>query len=168
MTKTGHAFGGWYKEEGLTNQWNFSTDTVTGDITLYARWIPTYTVSGTIYTDDPAGGASGASVRLKRGGANAGSAVSTGADGAYTIRNVPAGEGYTIEVSLSGYATGSISSFDITADVTGKDLTLIKLTAGYKTTYTGDGVSFKTAWVPGGITFPTGTNDSGTVTVANA
>jgi hypothetical protein len=27
-----------YKEAALTNQWNFGTDTVTGNITLYAKW----------------------------------------------------------------------------------------------------------------------------------
>jgi formylglycine-generating enzyme required for sulfatase activity len=101
---------------------------------------------------------------LKQGGANAGSAVSTGTDGTYTILNVPAGTGYTIEVSLAGYDTGTISSFDVTGNVTGKDLTLVKKLI----VYTGDGISFKTARVPGGITFPTGTDDSGTATVTNA
>ena len=37
-TRSGYAFGGWYKESGCTNAWNFATDTVTGDITLYAKW----------------------------------------------------------------------------------------------------------------------------------
>ncbi|MEY8387691.1 InlB B-repeat-containing protein [Oscillospiraceae bacterium 38-13] len=37
-TRSGYAFGGWYKESGYTNAWNFTTDTVTGDITLYAKW----------------------------------------------------------------------------------------------------------------------------------
>jgi formylglycine-generating enzyme required for sulfatase activity len=37
--KTNHTFGGWHKEPGLTNQWNFGTDTVTADIILYAKWI---------------------------------------------------------------------------------------------------------------------------------
>ncbi|MHB8984629.1 MAG: virginiamycin B lyase family protein [Eubacteriales bacterium] len=37
-TKTGYTFGGWYKESSCTNAWNFSTDTVTGNITLYAKW----------------------------------------------------------------------------------------------------------------------------------
>ncbi len=35
-------------------------------------------------------------------------------------------------------------------------------------TYTADGVSFNMAYVPGGKTFPTGENDDGTATVANA
>ena len=37
-TKTGYDFDGWYKEGAHTNLWNFSTDTVTADITLYAKW----------------------------------------------------------------------------------------------------------------------------------
>jgi len=46
MTKTGYGFGGWYKEEGCINQWNFTSDTVNDDITLYAKWdMNYYTVS---------------------------------------------------------------------------------------------------------------------------
>ncbi len=37
-TKTGYTFGGWYKEATLTNQWDFTTDVVTKDTTLYAKW----------------------------------------------------------------------------------------------------------------------------------
>ena len=37
-TRSGYNFGGWYKEEACINQWNFTSDTVTGDITLYASW----------------------------------------------------------------------------------------------------------------------------------
>jgi uncharacterized repeat protein (TIGR02543 family) len=45
-TRTGYTFDGWYKESALTNQWNFGTDTVTGSITLYAKWtINQYTVT---------------------------------------------------------------------------------------------------------------------------
>ena len=40
--------------------------------------------------------------------------------------------------------------------------------AGYKSTFSADGVSFKLAYMPGGLTFPTGADDSGTATVANA
>ena len=36
--KSGYIFGGWFKEETLTNQWNFSTDTVTANTILYAQW----------------------------------------------------------------------------------------------------------------------------------
>jgi uncharacterized repeat protein (TIGR02543 family) len=48
-TKSGYTFGGWYKEAGCTNAWNFNTDIVTAHVTLYAKWIdasvPTYTVT---------------------------------------------------------------------------------------------------------------------------
>ena len=38
-------FVGWYKEPECTNAWNFSTDTMTGAVTLYAKWEPkTYTI----------------------------------------------------------------------------------------------------------------------------
>jgi len=39
MTKTGYTFGGWYKEADCINTWNFSTDTVTAAVTLYAKWV---------------------------------------------------------------------------------------------------------------------------------
>lgn len=37
-TKEGYIFAGWYKDEGLTDAWNFATDKVTKNITLYAKW----------------------------------------------------------------------------------------------------------------------------------
>ncbi len=36
--RRGYTFGGWYKERSCTNAWNFDSDTVNGDITLYAKW----------------------------------------------------------------------------------------------------------------------------------
>jgi uncharacterized repeat protein (TIGR02543 family) len=38
-TRTSYTFGGWYKESGCTNAWDFDTDTVTSDVTLYAKWM---------------------------------------------------------------------------------------------------------------------------------
>lgn len=38
-TATGYAFAGWYKEGACSNKWDFSTDVVDDDITLYAKWI---------------------------------------------------------------------------------------------------------------------------------
>jgi uncharacterized repeat protein (TIGR02543 family) len=37
-TRLGYTFNGWYKEPACTNLWNFSTDKVTSDMTLYAKW----------------------------------------------------------------------------------------------------------------------------------
>lgn len=56
-TATGYTFGGWYTEAACTNKYNFTTTTVTKDITLYAKWtaavaITSYTVvgsSGTVF-----------------------------------------------------------------------------------------------------------------------
>ncbi len=44
--KTGHTFAGWYTDSELTDEWNFETDVVTDDITLYANWtIKRYTIT---------------------------------------------------------------------------------------------------------------------------
>lgn len=44
--REGYAFGGWYSDESLTDDWNFDTDTVTDDITLHAKWnMNQYTVT---------------------------------------------------------------------------------------------------------------------------
>lgn len=34
----GWIFGGWYKEPGCSNKWNFASDHVTANTTLYAKW----------------------------------------------------------------------------------------------------------------------------------
>lgn len=44
-TRSGYAFQGWYREAGCTHAWNFATDKVTGNITLYARWMSTIPAS---------------------------------------------------------------------------------------------------------------------------
>jgi uncharacterized repeat protein (TIGR02543 family) len=36
--RTGYVFAGWFKDKTLSDVWTFSTDTVTKDITLYAKW----------------------------------------------------------------------------------------------------------------------------------
>jgi len=38
-TKDGYIFGGWYKEAVFTNKWNFATDVVRENMTLYAKWV---------------------------------------------------------------------------------------------------------------------------------
>ncbi len=49
--RTGYAFDGWWYKSGhqyghdVYSRWNFDTDTVTKDITLYANWIQTHTVT---------------------------------------------------------------------------------------------------------------------------
>ena len=38
-TKEGYIFDGWYSDEALTTPWDFATDTVDADTTLYAGWV---------------------------------------------------------------------------------------------------------------------------------
>jgi len=85
-TKTGYTFGGWYKESGCTNTWDFNTDTVISDVTLYAKWTTanyTYTVTysgngstgGTVPVDPSSPYEYGATVTVL---GNTGSLVKTG------------------------------------------------------------------------------------------
>ncbi|MCR5728556.1 MAG: InlB B-repeat-containing protein [Lachnospiraceae bacterium] len=43
-TAEGYTFGGWYKEAACTTKWDFATDTVTADTTIYAKWRKNYTI----------------------------------------------------------------------------------------------------------------------------
>jgi uncharacterized repeat protein (TIGR02543 family) len=46
VTRYGYVFGGWYRETACINPWNFFTDTVSNDTTLYVKWNPKfYTVN---------------------------------------------------------------------------------------------------------------------------
>ena len=85
-TKAEHTFVGWYKEPALTNAWDFDNDTVTEDITLYAKWtenpnITELTFSG--YNGDY--------------DTNGHGAVVTGDTSNYTIRYSTDGVEYTLE-----------------------------------------------------------------------
>jgi len=49
--REGYTFAGWYKEASGDTEWNFATDTVSANVTLYAKWTEapvdpdTYTVT---------------------------------------------------------------------------------------------------------------------------
>jgi uncharacterized repeat protein (TIGR02543 family) len=58
---SGYAFGGWFKEAGCTNVWNFETDTVTANTTLYAKWTPAVVKHHVTY--DANGGSAAAPVQ---------------------------------------------------------------------------------------------------------
>ena len=38
-TKENYTFGGWFKDAACTSAWNFDSETVTQDMTLYAKWM---------------------------------------------------------------------------------------------------------------------------------
>ena len=49
LSETGYTFGGWYKEAGCSNAWDFNTDVVDANTTLFAKWTPVnYTISYTL------------------------------------------------------------------------------------------------------------------------
>jgi uncharacterized repeat protein (TIGR02543 family) len=39
-TRAGYVFGGWHREPACWTAWDFSTDTVTANVILYAKWTP--------------------------------------------------------------------------------------------------------------------------------
>ena len=90
-TRTGHTFGGWYREAACTNRWNFDTDIVTGDITLYAKWTRN---GGGADPDDPGR----FTVTFAPNGGTGGGALTTGTDGKLAaLPENPARRGYTFD-----------------------------------------------------------------------
>ncbi|NCC41581.1 MAG: hypothetical protein EOM21_19610, partial [Gammaproteobacteria bacterium] len=54
-TRTHYTFDGWYTDDGVwTDEWDFDTDTVTEDVTLYAKWLLN---EWTLYYDSNGGSA---------------------------------------------------------------------------------------------------------------
>lgn len=88
----------------------------------------TYSVSGKITGSDTGAGLA-ATVQLKNeNNQNHGAAVTADADGTYEIPYAPIGTGYTINVTMSGYESGTTASFDVSdANIIDKDLILTKL-----------------------------------------
>jgi uncharacterized repeat protein (TIGR02543 family) len=107
-TWAGYTFGGWYKESGCTNPWDFATDKVTSDVTLFAQWtINTYTV-----TFDKNGGDTEANPMTKTAthGGNVG-----------TLPEAPTRTGYTFaswNTKTDGSGTGFTATTEVTADIT--------------------------------------------------
>ncbi|WP_230974427.1 InlB B-repeat-containing protein [Treponema vincentii] len=120
-------FGGWYKESACTTPWNFATDTVTADITLYAKWTPVVTVMFTV--SDGTGGTLTAKADGKE--LKSGAQVKKGTDVTFTAAADP---GYAVEsLSVNG-ETKSDTSITVKAD---KDLTVtVKFKAADTVTYT--------------------------------
>lgn len=47
-TRTGYTFDGWYTDSMLNTVWDFGSDTVSGDMTLYAKWTDTTVPTGEV------------------------------------------------------------------------------------------------------------------------
>ena len=100
-TKSGYSFENWYSDSALTTVYNFST-AVTGNITLYAKWIPIYTVT---FNSN-----SGSSVQ----------AQSVNSGGTATRPENPTRSGYTFENWYSDSALTTVYNFStaVTGSIT--------------------------------------------------
>ena len=79
-SKLNYTFGGWYKEATCTNQWNFTTDRIANNTTLYAKWNP---VSYNVTFDSQGGSAV--------------SGISSDYDNTISAVTPPTREGYTFD-----------------------------------------------------------------------
>ena len=109
-TREGYTFAGWYKEASGMTPWNFGTDTVSANVTLYAKWTAapvepeTYTV-----TFDSQGGSAVASA----------TDVSAGAK--ISEPTAPTREGYTFAgwyKEASGVTPWNFGTDTVSANVT--------------------------------------------------
>lgn len=67
--RSNYIFGGWYTTSSFTTPWNFSSDAVTSDMTLYAKWTAhTSTTSSGTVIDSEFNSVSGATVALMQNG----------------------------------------------------------------------------------------------------
>ena len=129
-TKKGYNFVGWYKDDALTDVWEFENDTVTSDMTLYAKWsaVPVYSIKGIVNKAQSSGEpapVSGATVEIKKGSEVIATAK-TNADGRYTLIGVPDGEYNIIATKTAGDGTTEVMTKLIT--VSGADQTDINIT----------------------------------------
>lgn len=99
-TRSDYSFQGWYKELSCTTAWDFATDTVTTDITLYAKWVSTTPI-----------------------GVKAASASYTSATVSWTA--VPGATGYQVYRS-----TSSTGTYALAGTVTGTSFTNTGLSTG--------------------------------------
>ncbi|WP_338118536.1 InlB B-repeat-containing protein [Paenibacillus qinlingensis] len=139
-TKNGYVFGGWYSDSALTIAYDFTTP-VTADITLYAKWMNSYTVS---FSSDG-------------GTAVADQTVNEGAKA--TAPGAPTKEGF---VFGGWYGDSNLTTaYDFTTAVVTADITLYaKWTIDIKNSYT---VSFVSN---GGTAVADQTVDEGAVAAA--
>lgn len=107
-TKDGFTFAGWYKEDTLVNVFDFGTEVITGDITLYAKWEAIPTVTFTVTFESNAGSLVDAQV------------VAEGA--LATEPAIPTKDGFTFEGWFKEDTL--VNLFDFAVDVVTADITL--------------------------------------------
>jgi uncharacterized repeat protein (TIGR02543 family) len=148
-TRTGCTFGGWYKESSCTNEWNFTTDVVTTNTTLYAKW------SCSVIFDS-------------QGGSSVGSII-TNCNATITAPTTPTKTGYTfggwykessctnawnfaadlVTTNITLYAKWNINSYTVTFNSQGGTSVTSK-TTNYNTTIISPTAPTKTGYIFGG------------------
>lgn len=117
--REGYTFAGWYSDSNCKTAWNFGTDTVSDDMTLYAKWLPAataaYTASGTV-TGNADENMYGTIVKLVQG-TSVIAVVTTGQDGKFTFANLPAGTYNIIAEKDARSVTIAISITANTSDI---------------------------------------------------
>ncbi|MFI3229834.1 MAG: InlB B-repeat-containing protein, partial [Bacillota bacterium] len=134
-TKDDYGFVSWYEDSTLSNEWNFTVDTVQDDMTLYAKWLPLVTI--TFYTN-PEGSANNSVYETRT--------VTEG--GTLSSRpTVPSVEGSTgswdrnswsdLTTDISVYPTYTVNTYTITFydNGTGENLSMLQFTNVYYGTY---------------------------------
>ena len=85
---SGYTFGGWYKESSCVNKWNFDTDVVNRNMTLYAKWTSKdSSYSGNNSTGSSGGGGGSVSKTKTTTGATYSPNWFVDASGVWRIRN---------------------------------------------------------------------------------
>ncbi|WP_145407642.1 InlB B-repeat-containing protein [Paenibacillus xylanexedens] len=122
-TRPGYTFAGWFKEAAIINQWNFTKDVVTGNKTLYAKWIINSSSNnhggggGTNPTPSPS-----LNVLFETNGGNVLDHLSVAHDTKLTELPIPTKEGYTFD---GWYRDMELTiKWDITKDRVTKDAKL--------------------------------------------
>lgn len=110
--KSGHNFGGWYKDSTLQTPWNFANDTVTAATTLYAKWTanppaPSYDDSDPTYAVS-APAAENGSVTVSPRNASAGSTVTITVkpDSGYVLETISATDRNGNDLKLTDKGNG--------------------------------------------------------------
>ena len=111
-TKSGHNFGGWYKDSTLQTPWDFANGTVTADTTLYAKWTanppaPSYDDSDPTYAVS-APAAENGSVTVSPKNASAGSTVTITVkpDSGYVLETISATDRNGNDLKLTDRGNG--------------------------------------------------------------
>jgi uncharacterized repeat protein (TIGR02543 family) len=127
-SRTYYTFGGWYKEAGFVTLWNFSTDTVSGPTTLYAKWnIIVYTITynangGTGTTPSSQAVNAGTSITLESGSGLSRTGYTFGGwntNSSGTGTNYGAGSSYSPTVSITLYAKWNPITYTVTYNADG-------------------------------------------------